>query len=471
MFARTLPNQSAHIDVAHAQTGRRLLSYLCASAVAAVAIACFSVRPACAQIGIGLGRAVGGVAIDASGVLANAAQGDVDELREVRMKGMADTPEDLMEPNELRKVSLRGIVAALAECRDKDQKVPEEIQFLAGLQRIRYVLVYPEQNDIVLVGYGEGWKVGDTGEYVGVKTGRPVLLLDDLLVALQTATAAAKGGISCSIDPTPEGIQRLQRLTAEHKAAGVDRAETVKMMAAAVGPQTITLEGVPATSHFARVMVAADYRMKRFQMGFEPVPITGLKSYMDMLKPGSRQQVSPRFWMATNYDALLTDADGLAWELRGQGVKTMTEDALFAKDGERKLTGKANPIAKKWADTMTAKYDELSRREPIFGQLRNCMDLAVIGALIVKERLAEKAACDLSSLTDPMVSPVVILSAPKQVNSETSVREVGGDWITSTSGGVQIHSWGVADRKERSDALAPVRDKAARGKQTGWRWN
>jgi hypothetical protein len=470
MIARRLPTYSAHLPSTHmhkARRGSRLLG-----AVAAVAIVCMSAQQASAQIALGgFGRAVGGVAINAEGVLANAAQGEVDKLRDLRLKGMADTPDDLAEPNEQRKVSLRGIVAALAECRNKDLNIPEEIQFLAGLQRIRYVLVYPEQQDIVLVGYGEGWKVGETGEYVGVKTGRPVLLLDDLLVALQTATAAAKGGITCSIDPTPEGIQRLRRLEAEHRAAGVDRAQTVKLMADAVGPQVVTLEGVPPTSHFARVMVAADYRMKRFQMGFEPVPITGLKSYLEMIKSGARQQVSPRFWMTTNYDALLTDADGLAWELRGRGVKTMTEDAMFAKDGERKTTGKANPIAKKWADTMTAKYDELAVREPIFGQLRNCMDMAVIGALIVKEGLAQKAGCDLSSLTDPLTSPVVQFAAPKLINSETSVREIDGDWITSTSGGVQINSWHVADRKEKSDTLAPVREKAARGKQTGWRWN
>jgi len=468
MLARKLPSHSAHVCVA-----QRVTRLLIASALACIAVSCLSVKQASAQIALGgLGRSVGGVAIDANGVLANAAQGEVEKLRDIRLKAMHNTPDDLVEPNEQRKVSLRGIIAALAECREKDLNIPEEIQFLAGLQRIRYVLVYPEQQDIVLVGYGEGWKVGDTGEYVGIKTGRPVLLLDDLLVALQTAMNAAKGGINCSIDPTPEGIQRLQQVTADHAARGVDNEQTIKVLAEALGPQVITLEGVPVTSHFARVMVAADYRMKRIQMGFEPVPIKGLISYMDMIKGNTRQQVSPRFWMATNYDALLTDGEGLAWELRGQGVKTMTEDALFAKGGERKLTGKANPIAKKWADTMTAKYEELSQREPIFGQLRNCMDMAVIGALIVKEGLAQKAGCDISSLTDPLTSPVVQFAVPKQINSETSVRErPDGGWITSTSGGVQIHSWGVADRKERSDTLAPVREKSARGKQTGWRWN
>ena len=91
----------------------------------------------------------------------------------------------------------------VAECAKNNKPIPDAVKYLAGLQRIRYVFVYPEQKDIVLVGPGEGWKVDAKGNVVGVTTGRPVMLLDDLLVALRTAQAAAQGGITCSIDPTP----------------------------------------------------------------------------------------------------------------------------------------------------------------------------------------------------------------------------------------------------------------------------
>jgi hypothetical protein len=37
-------------------------------------------------------------------------------------------------------------------------------------------------------------------------------------------------------------------------------------MKEAFGPQKITITGVPANSHFARVLTAADYRMKRLAM-------------------------------------------------------------------------------------------------------------------------------------------------------------------------------------------------------------
>ena len=98
----------------------------------------------------------------------------------------------------------------------------------------------------------------------------------------------------------------------------------------------------------------------------------------------------PRWWLAPDYDSLLKDPEGLAWELRRAGVKAMTEDEMINAAGQRQRTGLANPMAKKWADNMTAHYDELSAKDTIFGQLRNCMDLAVVAALISRENLTEK---------------------------------------------------------------------------------
>ena len=104
-------------------------------------------------------------------------------------------------------VSLRGLEAALDEVlKAGTGAVPDEVRFLAGIQRIEYVFVYPEDNDVVLAGPGEGWKVDEKANVVGVTTGRPVLRLDDLLVALRTVEQSRLGGITCSIDPTAEGI-------------------------------------------------------------------------------------------------------------------------------------------------------------------------------------------------------------------------------------------------------------------------
>jgi Protein of unknown function (DUF1598) len=432
-----------------------------------VGMACGRINPAAAQL---IQPAVGGVLIDADGVLVNAEVDKMNLLRDLRAKALKEIPADLNQPSKLRKISLRSLAAALAEQQQTGGPLPDDIKYLAGMQRVRYVFVYPERNDIVLAGYGEGWKVGPTGEVVGATTGQPVLLLDDLVVALRTAHDAAHGGLSCSIDPTAEGMRRLQMALKGQTAIGSPES-TARGMEQALGPQTITVTGVPATSHFARVMVAADYRMKRLSMHMDPAPIQGLPSYLEMVRGGSRAIQTPRLWLAANYDAMLTDGEGLAWELRGPGVKAMTEEDTFAVTGERKHTGKANPLAKKWADNMTAKYNELSRHDSIFGQLRNCMDLAVVAALIAKEDLANRAGCDLGLLASATGLSLDQFAAPKQVDSKSSIIQNGRGWTVSASGGVLIHSWGIADKKEKSDSLAPLRDKALAASGKRWWWD
>ncbi len=59
------------------------------------------------------------------------------------------------------------------------------MQYLAGLQRIDYVFVFPEAHDIVIAGPAEGFAEDGAGRTVGLTTGRPPLRLDDLMVALR----------------------------------------------------------------------------------------------------------------------------------------------------------------------------------------------------------------------------------------------------------------------------------------------
>src|SRR5262249_31571984 len=134
----------------------------------------------------------------------------------------------------------------------------------------------------------------------------------------------------------------------------------------------------------------------------------------------------PRWWLACDYDPIAKSEDGLAFEIRGRGVKAMTEDEIIGADGNVQQTGKANPVAQKWADTMTAKYDELSAKEPIFGELRNIMDLAVVAAIIKKENLCSQAGCDLNSVWKQESSVAhQEFPAPKFVDTQCSLMKRG----------------------------------------------
>ena len=412
-------------------------------------------------------RAVGGVSIDTDGVLSNAQTDDLGMLGKLRTELLEKIPADLEPTVEMLRISLRGIEAELEECAKSDKPIPDTLKYLAGLQSVRYVFVYPEQNDIVLAGPGEGWCVDAKGTVVGATTGRPVMLLDDLVVALRTARAAANGGITCSIDPTSEGLarmkQRLPALTASGNpgtvASGIENA---------LGMQRISVHGVPETSHFARVLVAADYRMKRLAMNLDPSPVRGLPSYLGMVKPSTRAMISPRFWLEPEYESLVRDADGLAFELRGSGVKAMTEEDFIAASGNVQHTGKAGPAAQKWADIMTEKYAELAVADPVFGQLQNCMELAVVSALIVKERLAEKAGHSMPTLLESSNVKPESFPSPKQVESLASVMKKGRKWLIGTSGGVAINSWAIADRVRADDSIGAVRGQASLGDSANW---
>jgi hypothetical protein len=242
-------------------------------------------------------------------------------------------------------------------------------------------------------------------------------------------------------------------------------------MEQSLGPQMITVAGVPDTSHFARVLVAADYRMKRLAMAFEEPPIRGMPNFLQMIKSSGRspRAAMPRWWLAPDFDALLKDPDGLAWELRRAGVKTMTEDEFIGAAGDRTRTGRADPLAKKWADNMTAHYEELSAKDTIFGQLRNCMDMAVVAALITRENLVEKCGWSMPLLMNPDLL-VESYHAPHQVDTQASVVQKGSNWIFSASGGVQLNPFGMVENAAPSQTLSGVRAKSV-ATTTRWWWN
>ncbi|MEX2559017.1 MAG: DUF1598 domain-containing protein, partial [Pirellulales bacterium] len=317
-----------------------------------------------------------------------------------------------------------------------------------------------------------GWRVDAAGHIVGISNGRPALLLDDLVVALRTARQAARGGISCSIDPTAEGLRRLQRLVPRLRSTLPDET-TIRSIEEQLGPQTISIQGVPATSHFARVLVTADFRMKRLAMNFEPSPVEGLSSYLDLLKPSPRgiQNLLPRWWLASRCEPLLVDPRGLAWEMRAVGVKTLTENDVLAGDGSRTRSGRSSPAARKWADQMTARYDELSLQTPVFGELRNLVDLSLVAALLVKHDLAERAGCRLELLSGPSAIKVSEFAEPQGVPSAASFVRKGGQWLICVSGGVVIDSWGALESIEPSDALTSIRGNQTPPDNDAWWWD
>jgi hypothetical protein len=208
-------------------------------------------------------------------------------------------------------------------------------------------------------------------------------------------------------------------------------------------------------------------------MAFQPAPVKGLPSFLQMMTVTGTgmSNMLPRWWLEPKYEPILRDGAGLAWELRGAAVKTMTEEDYISANGGKQHTGKANPVAQKWADLMTEKYPELAVAEPIFGQLQNCMDLAIVSALIFKEALAEKAGLSLAALLNSTDLKTAEFAPPKTVDSKASVLKKKHNWIISASGGVLVNAWEIAGNTRQDEAPAQVRATAPPKWTKAWWWN
>ncbi|QDV26109.1 DUF1598 domain-containing protein [Aureliella helgolandensis] len=458
------------------QSNYQFVRRTCAAIV--VTSLCLVSQPVQAQFGFGLNNrtgVVGGVSIDAEGVVQAASVeqrgGILQQLRKT-----VGVPTDGMEAKtELRMISLTKLQAEIQKAMTAGQPLPDEVLYLAGLQRVQYVFVYPEQQDIVLAGPAEGWVVRQDATVVGATTGRPVLQLEDLLVALRTTEASRQHPISVSIEPTAEGQQRLTALLRQVRPGpGFNPAAIEPAMREAFGPQQVKLTTVASNSRMAQTLVAADYEMKRLAMNLEPAPVTGMPSYMTMIRnTGKPEGNQPRWWMACDYDAIAHSEDMLAWKISGLGIKAMTEDEYVDTLGNRTGTGKANKVAQRWADLFTAKFEELCGFNAAFGDLRNVMDLNIVATVIAGHQLEQLAGCDLSLLVgsdNSLETPQ--WHTPKTISPECSFVRGQAGWTVSASGGVDINPWKIVSQKSAaSDAVKSVRTQAEATDNSKWWWN
>jgi Protein of unknown function (DUF1598) len=416
-------------------------------------------------------RVVGGIKVSPDGTVSNIALVDQEaEVSRIRQQ-LRGGEGELAEGTKLRMVSLKAVQAAMTEAAAAGNPLKEEIALLGGLTRIEYVLAFPENNDIVLAGPSENWTVGPTGTIVGMESGRPIVCLEDLLVAFRSMSPSSERTISCSIDPTPEGTVKLNNMLSRIKLGPTTNPASFEAsMKSALGPQNVSLTGLPTTTHVAQVLLAADYQMKRYGMNLAEAPVKGLPSYVEMIRNRSVKSPQNRWWMACDYQPIEQSEDGLAWRISGRGIKTLSEQEVINDDGSVKQSGKTEANAQKWAELFTSKLDELSIKDPVFGELRNVMDACVISALIHSKELGKQSRCDLSVLSGETKSlEISQFESPKTLAPQCSFLKTGSGWVVTASGGVLIEGWKVAGNTKVNSELQSMRS-LAKPASDGWTW-
>ena len=144
------------------------------------------------------------------------------------------------------------------------------MQVLAGLQRLQYVLVYPESGDLVLAGPAGDWKAGEQGRIVAADTGEPVLRLEDL-VLLRHVVAEGDARFGCAITPCQDALARVQAYldaTGKQHLQPGQRKGWLEQLRSELGQQDVEVYGLDPRTRTARTLVEADYHMKLVGMGW-----------------------------------------------------------------------------------------------------------------------------------------------------------------------------------------------------------
>lgn len=403
---------------------------------------------------------IAGVEIDAAGVL-RTTRLDPRIAQERMLAARQGQNAEAMQPSQLRKVSLTRLEQAVAEALERGERPSDEMLSMAGLTGIQYVFFYPESRDIVIAGPAEGAFRDPMGRYLGMNTGQPIVQLEDMVTALR---AYAPGNrptsvISVSIDPTPEGLARMQQFLASVR--GRVQPGDARMLANALkqnlGLQTVTLKGVPQATNFARVLVEADYRMKLIGIGLERLPIP-MQSYVERstAAQGSANAME-RWYFVPNYEGVTVSEDGLAMKLNDRGVKLVGESERVDGAGNRAGGGRVNRASEAFCSDFTRHYAAIAQRVPVYAELRNLIDASIAAAYIHQQDFYGQAEWALAVFGDEARFPVETHGAPAQVETAVNAVWKGNTLLTPLGGGIHMQP----RQALRSDRLVSETDGAS----------
>jgi hypothetical protein len=411
--------------------------------------------------GLGTIRAYpSGVFVDAKGTMKKLKSSDKINWSELRRSMRMDLDEDAaIADAQLRKISLTRLERQLQVLAAQGKQPADEMKYLGGIYEVKYLLFYPETGDIVIAGPAGPWQLDNQGRALNAKTGKPVLLLDDLVVCLRNAFED-DGNFGCSIDPTEKNLKLTNDFLASSKLKGESWR---KKLRETVGQQLITVHGIDRQSHAARVIVEADYRMKLIGMGLEP-SVSEVPSYLDRIRLDENGNPPPmdlaRWWFTLNYDSVRASEKRDAFSFNGNAVRLQSESEALDVRGQRIHTGKSSRENQSYADDFTKHFDKLAEKYPIYNELKNVFDLAVVSALIRHEDLNGKLKWRLTYFGTPASAQQLTYEIardrlPKTVESVMNFREIEArkrtkrvrHTIVGVSGGVIFGAGKVVNKK------------------------
>jgi hypothetical protein len=416
-----------------------------------------------------------GVYVDPNGLMRQLKKEETTGALEAlgRRARSADLNDDMARSSNLRLVSLKRLEQAVSERLEAGRPVLETMQQLAGLTQIKYVFVYPDDQEIVIAGPAEGWNYDDAGRSVGRESGNPMLHLDDFVVVARTFAPGGQAEFGCSINTRDANLKQVKEFVEASNKTPLSpglaaRKKWLDQLQQRMGMQDVVVTGVPANTRVAQVLVEADYRMKligvaKLDAGKQ------IPSYFDLLKAAGQVKGAPlealRWWLTMKYGAVVHNPDRSFFEIQGSSVLVQSENQFVNSQGQHVPTGVSEPVNRLFAEKFTQHYNELSQRDLVFADMRNIFDMALVVALCRQERLHDKSGWDLGVFARTGAYHPAVVNAPTVVESVMNHRVYGGkDIVVQVAGGVQADVVAIARDRNLAIEDAGLDKVAERGK-------
>jgi hypothetical protein len=393
----------------------------------------------------------------------------------------ASEPRDIRRASALRKVSLTKLERELQALWAAGRRPDAAMLNLAGLQRVSYVFVYPDSREIVIAGPAGDWTTDVEGRSISTTDAAPILQLDDFVVALRNAYDGG-GRFGCAITPTTENLASVQSYLSESAKRSLKPSERdgwLQGLRTRLGRQDISVFGIDARTRTAQVLVEADYRMKLVGMGLEPGTL-GVTSYLDSISVpagGSPPATAVlRWWFTLNYEAVRSTKSADAFSIHGPGVKVLSENELLTERGERIHTGESDALNSQFAQSFTKHFAELAKKYPIYAELRNVFDLALVAGVLKAQDLPGQVEWEMTHLLDESRYRVKLGATPRTVETVMNHRIIDRKHIVvGVSGGVSVDTAALLQRQPiKQDAYGQLdgdRVNATPRADSQWWWD
>jgi Protein of unknown function (DUF1598) len=298
----------------------------------------------------------------------------------------------------------------------------------------------------MIAGPAGGWIDDGAGGAESIAWGRPVILLEDLAVALRTYAQDREPGfwVGCTIQPTQEGLRRLGAFRSSIPATISDRDREAMASRVyhgsieALGSAEVVVFGISDKTRMALRMVAADYHMKRIAVGVDPPPVTKLRTFIQNLTGAPRDNFQ-RWWFTPKYDGVQTSEDGRMLALLGQGIQLSTVDYRMGPNGSlTKAPDQPSRASQAFAQSFTKLYEQIAAVDPLFADLQNVVDLLVLAAYVRQVDGDVQVGWKPTALLDETQFPIETLPAPQHAPCVANAVWKGNRLVAPVGGGVTI---------------------------------